>query len=140
MFAVWTVGTRVPSKKANGLRSRRDALAPDISLERVGRSPNALRVGLDVASRYAVVTGRFVSWMTEAAFARAILRRAKVLRTWMRGLTEVHLGHGRCCAEGLAWVIAHRPQGLIHAVRTEDVKELVETIISDSWSFPALRP
>ena len=22
----------------------------------------------------------------------------------------------------------------------EDVKELVETIISDSWSFPALRP
>ena len=24
--------------------------------------------------------------------------------------------------------------------RLEDVKELVETIISDSWSFPALRP
>ena len=26
------------------------------------------------------------------------------------------------------------------ARRGEDVKELVETIISDSWSFPALRP
>ena len=25
-------------------------------------------------------------------------------------------------------------------LRREDVKELVETIISDSWSFPALRP
>ena len=24
--------------------------------------------------------------------------------------------------------------------KREDVKELVETIISDSWSFPALRP
>ena len=26
------------------------------------------------------------------------------------------------------------------AAEDEDVKELVETIISDSWSFPALRP
>ena len=26
------------------------------------------------------------------------------------------------------------------ATNFEDVKELVETIISDSWSFPALRP
>ena len=26
------------------------------------------------------------------------------------------------------------------ALHEEDVKELVETIISDSWSFPALRP
>ena len=26
------------------------------------------------------------------------------------------------------------------AIMKEDVKELVETIISDSWSFPALRP
>ena len=30
--------------------------------------------------------------------------------------------------------------GKIYSWPTEDVKELVETIISDSWSFPALRP
>ena len=32
------------------------------------------------------------------------------------------------------------PDPLYPHFGTEDVKELVETIISDSWSFPALRP
>ena len=31
-------------------------------------------------------------------------------------------------------------QAGLRGKRLEDVKELVETIISDSWSFPALRP
>ena len=39
--------------------------------------------------------------------------------------------------EGKAGVFA---DGLFDALDLEDVKELVETIISDSWSFPALRP
>ena len=31
-------------------------------------------------------------------------------------------------------------EDLIHSFADEDVKELVETVISDSWSFPDLRP
>ena len=68
-------------------------------------------------------------FLLRALLARGVSRRAATGTAWSRRGTW-HRSNSSTSSVG----------GGGQCIRQEDVKELVETVISDSWSFPDLRP
>ena len=62
----------------------------------------------------------------------------RVLRNQLQGRLRLTDGERRSLAE-IGKRLGKQALDEVASI-VEDVKELVETIISDSWSFPALRP